>query len=126
MSLREGSPYTVSVDDDMRTVLLKGAGHGTTEDTLELIEHVLQTLRLRPGYNVLYDAVELHIESSPQAMMKVAQALFGSGIKYGRFAVAVPPQRDALARIFTALANDNNVVADVFNSVSEARRWLYS
>ncbi|HUP87964.1 MAG TPA: hypothetical protein VM100_01295 [Longimicrobiales bacterium] len=126
MGLREGSPYTVTVDEGARTVLLKGAGNGTTDDTLELIAHVLQTLRAVPGYHVLYDAVELQIESSPQAMMKVAQALFGSGIKYGRFAVVVPPQRDSLARIFTALANDNDVVADVFNNVSEARRWIYS
>lgn len=118
-------PYTLSVQDEVRTIELKGAGNGTTEDTLRLILAATDRLRELPGYNILYEATQLQISSSSQAMMQVADALFGDKqLKYGRFAVVVPPARESLARIFAALANDNGVVADVFGDVSEARRWL--
>lgn len=118
-------PYAVSLDDATRTVVLKGFGQGTTADTLQLIADVESTLQQHPGYHVLYDALQLEIESSPQDMMRVASALFGlPGVTWGRFAVAVPTKREQLARVFAALAHDNGVTADVFDNVPEARRWI--
>ena len=120
-------PYTLSLEEGARTIVLTGVGQGKTADTLQLIASARDLLRAHPGYHMLYDAIRLQIDSSPQDMIAVANALFADkDLRYGKFAVAVPSARESLARIFTALANDSGVTADVFTNLAEARRWLYS
>jgi hypothetical protein len=116
--------YTVSVDTDSQTIVIKGAGSGSTTNTLQLITDVTDTLRQNPGYNLLYDSLELTIDSSPSDMVKVATALFQNAVRIPRMAVVVPPVRVALAHVFAALANDNNVRANVFTDLNEAWHWL--
>ena len=118
-------PYDYSVDRDARTIRVHGYGAGTTAETLQLIEQLQGTLRECEGYDFLYDAVELRIESSPAAMIEVAKALFGEvGAKFRRFAIVVPPARVPLARIFAALAHPWGVTANVFGDVESAQEWL--
>lgn len=118
-------PYQVSIEQPIRTIVIIGTGSGTTADTLQLIEDVLDTLKQHPDYNLLYDSRQLDINSSPADMMRVAAALFGgAGIRIRRMAVVVPAVRIPLARVFTALANDHQVRANVFSDPSEAYRWL--
>lgn len=118
-------PYRTHVDHDHRTILVVGTGPGTTADTLRLIEGVRETLGECAGYDFLYDAMNLRIESSPADMLVVARALFEeAGARLGRFAIVVPEARVGLARMFTALAHPHGVQADVFTDLREARLWL--
>ena len=118
-------PYEYAVDHTSRTIQVRGYGHGTTEDTLRLIESLHDTLREWAGYDFLYDAVELHVESSPSDMIRVAAALFGeAGARFRRCALVVPSARIPLARIFAALAHPWGVTANVFRDVESAREWL--
>jgi len=117
--------YEISIDKTARTIVITGRGSGTTEQTIAMIAGLAETLRTHANYNVLYDSLQLDIDSSPADMMKVAAALFQiEGVKIPRMAVVVPPVRVALARVFTALANDHDVRANVFSDVAEAMRWL--
>ena len=118
-------PYDYSVDRDACTIRVLGYGSGTTADALRLIEELQDTLRASEGYDVLYDAVQLQVESSPAAMIQIAKALFGeAGAKFRRFAIVVPPGRVPLARIFAALAHPWGVTANVFGDVESAQEWL--
>lgn len=118
-------PYQVTVEHDARTIAVRGFGQGTTADTLELIAGLQETLQACPGYNFLYDSRDLEIASSPQDMMKVAEALFGSKSHgFGKFAIVVPQSRMTLARIFTALAHPFGVRANVFSDIRDAHEWL--
>jgi hypothetical protein len=116
--------YTVTVDKHSQTIVIKGAGTGSTTNTLQLITDVADTLGQHPGYNMLYDSLELEIDSSPSDMVKVATALFQTAVRIPRMAVVVPPTRVALAHVFAALANDNKVRANVFTDLNEAWHWL--
>jgi hypothetical protein len=118
-------PYEVTIDHNTRTIAVRGYGTGTTAETLQLIEDQQDTFRSCTGYNFLYDASELRIESSPADMMKVADALFAQGsAHFRRFAIVVPEGRVALARMFTALADPHGINANVFLYIDDARRWL--
>jgi hypothetical protein len=122
--MRGALSYTVSVVTDSRTIVIKGAGTGSTTNTLQLITDVADMFEQHPGYNMLYDSLELEIDSSPSDMVKVATALFQTTARIPRMAVVVPPARVALAHVFAALANDNNVRASVFTDLNEAWHWL--
>ena len=118
-------PYEYSVDRDACTIHVRGHGSGTTADTLRIIDELQETLRECEGYDFLYDAVELEIESSPTDMIRIAAALFGeAGARFRRFAIVVPAARLPLARIFAALAQPWGVTANVFGDVESAREWL--
>lgn len=118
-------PYDYNVDEDARTIHVRGYGSGTTADTLRLIEGLQDTLRRCEGYDLVYDSRALQIKSSPVDMMKVANALFGeAGAVLRRFAIVVPPSRMTLARIFAALAVPYGVTANVFRDIETASEWL--
>ncbi len=116
--------YEVFIDYSSKTIIIRGTGQGTTDDTLRLIAGLRDTLRRHPAYNVLYDSRLLEIASSPADMMKVASALFHQDTEFGYFAVVVPPSREMLGRVFAALANDCNVRVNVFEDLAEAWRWI--
>ena len=117
--------YHVFIDEPNRTIAIKGTGAGTTADTLELIASQHQTFRDHAGFNLLYDTTEMEIASSPADMMTVAKALFEtSETAFGRIAVVVPPSREELARIFSALAHPHGFNTNLFTQLSDARRWL--
>ena len=119
------APYSWTIDDESRTVFVRGHGEGVTADTLELIERLGDELRSRPGYDFVYDSVHLHIQSSPADMMRVARAMFEeANLRFRRFAIVVPPGRVSLARIFAALAQPFGVTANVFADEDTAREWL--
>ena len=118
-------PYDHFIDDERRTIVVRGHGRGTTADTLRLIEDLQATLRSREEYDFLYDSTQLEIKSSPTDMMRIAKALFGdAGAKFRRFAIVVPASRLILARIFAALAQPYGVTANVFGDEESAREWL--
>ena len=118
-------PYDVSVDAAARMIVIKGAGNATTSQTLELIARDRQTFRDNPGFGVMYDSVELTIDSSATDMVQVANALFAIGSEtFGRFAVVVPEKRLQLGMMFTALAQSHGINASVFTQAADARRWL--
>jgi hypothetical protein len=117
--------YQVSVEETTRTIVITGFGSGTTADTLELIASQRDTFRDHAGFNLIYDSTALQIDSSPTDMMQVATALFEqNGSYFGRIAVVVPESREALARMFAALAHPHGVNTNVFTNVTDARRWL--
>ena len=118
-------PYDVTVDDAAHIIVVRGYGEGTTADTLRLISDLADTLRRCADYDLIYDSIQLRIQSSPADMVKVANGLFGeAGAVLRRFAIVVPPDRVPLARIFAALADPFGVTADVFCDVASARDWL--
>ena len=118
-------PYEVHVEKNTRTIVIKGFGSGATADTLRLIAEHSNTFRENAGFNLIYDSSALQIDSSPADMMQVATALFEqNGSYFGRIAVVVPEKREALARIFAALAHPHGVNTNVFSSASDARKWL--
>ncbi len=118
-------PYEVNVETKTRTIVITGFGSGTTADTLALIASHASTFRDNSGFNLIYDSSALQIESNSADMMKVATALFEqNGSYFGRIAVVVPESREALARIFAALAHPHGVNTNVFTNVADARRWL--
>ena len=118
-------PYDVRIEEASRTIVITGTGSGTTADTLALIAGEQQTFRDHPGFNLLYDSSAMTIESSPADMIAVANALFApNGATFGRIAVVVPHSREALARIFAALAHPHGISANVFSDAVDARRWL--
>lgn len=116
--------YQVTIHEPSRTIIIKGTGQGTTEDTLRLISDSQQLFREHAGYHMLYDAVDLQIRSSAEDMMRVAHALFSAHTAFGRIAVVVPGEREGLARIFAALAEPVGVSTNVFSHVADAWRWL--
>ena len=119
------APYSWTIDDEKRTVFVQGYGEGVTSDTLELIEQLGAELRIRKGYDFVYDSVQLRIQSTPADMMRVAKAMFEDGnLRFRRFALIVPPSRVPLARIFAALAQPFGVTANVFSDQESAREWL--
>src|SRR5689334_8819711 len=117
-------PYAVSVDHNRRAIVLKGIGPATTDDTLRLISENKPLFMQYVDYNVLYDAVDLQIQSSAADMVRVADALFTDMPPYGRFAVLVPEDRAQLGRMFTALAETRGTVACVFTDPADAWNWL--
>ena len=118
-------PYQVKVEQATRTIVIIGTGEGTTADTLQLIRDSDPIFREHAGFNLLYDASELQIESNPTDMLKVATALFEqSETAFGRIAVVVPESREPLARMFAALANPHGINANVFTHLADARKWL--
>ncbi len=118
-------PYDVRVDHASRTIVITGAGAATTAHTLELIRTHQKTFRDHPGYNVLYDAVALTIDSSAADMVSVATALFATSTSpIGRFAVVVPQRRAQLGMMFTALAQTHGINACVFTDREDACRWI--
>jgi hypothetical protein len=115
----------VQIDTTSRTIVITGTGSGTTADTLALIASQQPNFIEHPGYNLLYDSSAMSIDSSPADMITVANALFDGGTRsFGRIAVVVPHSREALARIFTALAHPHGINANVFSDAEDARRWL--
>lgn len=116
--------YAVSVDNSSKTIIVKGTGRGTTAQTIALIAELGDTLARHDGYNLLYDSRELEIDSTPADMLKVADALFKYKVRFGYFAVVVPPSREMLGKVFAALANDRNVRVNVFDDLAEAWRWI--
>ena len=119
------APYSWTIDDEKRTVFVRGHGEGVTSDTLELIEQLGAELRIRKGYDFVYDSVQLRIHSSPADMMRVAKAMFEEAdLRFRRFAIIVPASRVPLARIFAALAQPFGVTANVFADEDTAREWL--
>lgn len=118
-------PYEVHIENKTRTIVITGYGSGTTAETLELIASHASTFRENSGFNLIYDSSALQIESNPADMMKVAAALFEqNGSYFGRIAVVVPESREALARIFAALAHPHGVNTNVFTNAADARGWL--
>ena len=118
-------PYDWTVDHDSRTIVVRGSGAGTTADTLELIDELREVVRQSPGYDFLYNSLELRIESSPADMIRIANALFRDvGARFRRFAIVVPQSRVTLARIFAALAHPFGITANVFGDEEAARDWL--
>jgi hypothetical protein len=118
-------PYDVRIEELSRTIVITGTGSGTTADTLAEIAAQQQNFRDHPGFNLLYDSSAMTIESSAADMIAVANALFtASGAAFGRIAVVVPHSREALARIFAALAHPHGIDANVFSDALDARRWL--
>jgi hypothetical protein len=118
-------PYQVRVEEHLRTIVISGFGSGTTADTLKLISDQRDTFREHAGFNLIYDSSALQIDSSPADMMQVATALFEqNGSYFGRIAVVVPESREALARIFAALAHPHGVNTNVFTNLADAHRWL--
>lgn len=123
----EPSPYSVRVEHPLRTIVIKGTGAATTDDTLKLIHDAAPIFAENDGYNVLYDSTGLTIDSSATAMVSVASALFaGSAGPTARFAVVVPQRRAELGMMFTALAQQHGIDACVFTDVMDAWRWLGS
>ena len=117
--------YEISVATDARTIVIRGSGQGNTAETLQLISDSRQLFQQHPGFNMLYDSTALHIDSSPNDMMKVAEALFDPAFAaFGRIAVVVPDDRAWLGRIFTALAHPHGITANVFTHINDAWRWL--
>lgn len=118
-------PYEVRVEPSARTIVITGFGRGTTADTLQLIAEQRDTFRDNAGFNLIYDSSRLEIDSSPAEMMQVADALFQqNGSYFGRIALVVPESREALARIFAALAHPHGVNTNVFTNLGDARKWL--
>ena len=118
-------PYEVTVDHQTRTIVVRGSGQATTADTLRLIEGQHETFRAHPGYDFLYDSRKLEIESSPQDMLTVANALFTEAqATFRRFAIVIPEKRAHLARIFTALADPYDIDANAFTDEADAWEWL--
>jgi hypothetical protein len=118
-------PYETRVETDARTIVIKGSGRGTTAETIQLISDSRQLFAQHPGFHMLYDSTELLIDSSPNDMMKVAEALFDPRFAaFGRIAVVVPEDRAWLGRIFTALAHPHGITANVFTHLNDAWRWL--
>ena len=118
-------PYEVIVSHQPKVVQVRGFGEGTTADTLQLIEEQRATFRACAGYDFLYDAAELRIESGPIDMVQVAQALFvDADTSFARFAIVVPGPRMPLAHIFSALAEQHSTEVHVFRYSEDARRWL--
>jgi hypothetical protein len=121
----EVAPYDWTIDDPQRRVFVRGHGQGVTADTLGLIAELASELRGRAGYDFVYNSVELRIDSSPADMMKVANALFrDAALRFRRFAIVVPSNRLALARIFVALAHPFGISANVFADEETALEWL--
>lgn len=118
-------PYEVRVEHKTRTIVITGFGSGTTADTLELIASQHATFREHPGFNLIYDSSALQIDSSPTDMLRVATALFEeNGSYFGRIALVVPESREALARMFAALAHPHSITTNVFTNLPDAHRWL--
>ena len=118
-------PYEWKIDDETRTVFVRGHGEGVTADTLELVNQLSAQLRSRTGYDFVYNSVELRIQSNPADMMRVANAMFrDANLRFRRFALVVPPGRVPLARIFAALAQPFGVTVNVFADNETAREWL--
>ena len=118
-------PYQVRIEENIRTIVITGFGSGTTADTLQLIADQRHTFREHAGFNLIYDSSALDIDSSSADMMQVASALFEqNGSYFGRIAVVVPESREALARMFAALAHPHGVNTNVFTNLADARKWL--
>jgi hypothetical protein len=118
-------PYEVLIEQTARTIVIRGFGSGTTAETLQLISNNQQTFREHSGFNLIYDSTELQIDSTPADMLQVATALFEqNGSLFGRIAVVVPESREALARMFAALAHPHGVNTNVFTNIADARKWL--
>jgi hypothetical protein len=118
-------PYEVRIEKAERTIVIRGFGSGTTAETLALIVSQRDTFRENSGFNLIYDSTSLDIESTPGDMMRVATELFEqNGSYFGRIAVVVPESREALARIFAALAHPHGVNTNVFTNLADARKWL--
>jgi hypothetical protein len=125
MSVERPFPYVVTVDHDRNAIILKGIGDAMTDETLQLIYENRSTFFDNPGYDVIYDAIELRITSSAADMVRVADALFGEGAPpIGRFAVVVPREREQLAMMFSALAERHGVTANVFTDRGDAWKWF--
>jgi hypothetical protein len=118
-------PYEVDVDHERRIIAVTGHGSGSTADTLAMVSKNQDTFSSCPGYDFLYDASQLAIESSPSDMIRIATALFGHAPEsFRRFAIVVPEASANLARMFAALAQPFGVTANVFEDVDDAVSWL--